>query len=87
LPNVQWQVLDPEQNKGFVDHYLNVPLDLSRVLWVATANSVETIPPALLDRMELVPLEGYVLDEKVQIARRHLLPRQVQLNASESSSR
>ena len=54
---------------------------------VATANSVETIPPALLDRMELVPLEGYVLDEKVQIARRHLLPRQVQLNASESSSR
>ena len=72
------EVLDPAQNHTFRDHYLDFDLDLSDVVFIATANSVETIPAALLDRMELVTLDGYAEDDKVIIARQHLLPRQLE---------
>jgi len=71
------EVLDPAQNHTFRDHYLDLDLDLSDVLFIATANTLETIPAALLDRMELVSLDGYTEDDKVVIARQHLLPRQL----------
>ena len=71
------EVLDPAQNHTFRDHYLEVDLDLSDVLFLATANVADTIPPALYDRMEVVTLDGYTEDDKVAIARTHLLPRQL----------
>ncbi|MDB5099992.1 MAG: peptidase [Cyanobacteria bacterium RYN_339] len=71
------ELLDPEQNHAFKDHYLDVPLDLSRVIFMATANTLDGVPPALRDRLEVLSLAGYSEDEKVEIARRHLLPRQL----------
>jgi ATP-dependent Lon protease len=75
------EVLDPAQNHTFRDHYLEVDLDLSDVVFVATANVIDTIPGPLLDRMEIISLDGYTEDEKVAIARDHLLPRQLERNA------
>jgi len=74
------EVLDPEQNSTFRDHYLGVPYDLSRVLFVATANMLDPIQPAFLDRMEVISLSGYTQGEKLQIARQHLIPKQLEEN-------
>ena len=74
------EVLDPEQNHSFNDHYLELDFDLSKVMFIATANNYGNVPPALRDRMEILEFSGYIQDEKVQIAKRHLIPKQVKEN-------
>jgi ATP-dependent Lon protease len=80
------EVLDPEQNNSFYDNYLELEYDLSKVLFIATANNISNIQPALRDRLEIIDLSGYAVEEKIEIAKRHLIPKQIDMHGLKASS-